>query len=93
MKFTLKDGLLCGSSSQHLFIRSTINRGPNLLDKGILFCCCKASITSKLEIFPQGSSPLEKISNKRTPKENTSLFEEILTLNMTSGALHYYLII
>ena len=44
-------------------------------------------------MFPQGFSPFENISNKTTPKENTSLFVEILTLNITSGALHYYLII
>jgi len=41
-------------------------------------------------MFPQGFCPLENISNKTTPKENTSLFVEILSFNRTSGADHYF---
>ena len=35
----------------------------------------------------------KNISNNTTPNENTSLFVDILSLNTTSGALHYYIYI
>ena len=90
-KFTLKVGLSWESCFQHSLIISIINWGPNSLGNFILFFNCNSSITSLL-LFPgQGFPPLENISNKTTPKENTSLFVEVLSLNITSGAHHYFI--
>ncbi len=84
-------GLSCGSSFQHSFIKSIINWGPKSSGKGILFFFLKLSITSWFENAIQGTSPLENNSNKTTPNENTSHLEDIFSLNINSGALHYFL--
>ncbi len=85
---TLKEGLSCGSSFQHSFINSIIEEGEKSSGKGILSFFLNRWITWSF-VFPgQGFSPFEKISNKTTPKEKTSLLVEILSLKMTSGALH-----